>query len=54
MTISTKLSYVPDSSPGAVMVKGASGSVVVEPSSVAMACASDQLSKPVDSGPTSA
>ena len=51
MTFSTKKSYVPDSSPGPVTVRGASGRTVVEPSSVARACALDQLSKPVDSGP---
>ena len=51
---STKLSNVPDSSPGPVMTSSPSGKVVLEPSSVASACASDQFANPVDSGPISA
>jgi hypothetical protein len=52
--ISMKLSYVPDSSPGAVMDSGASGRSVVEPSDWASASASFQLAKSSDSGPKSA
>jgi hypothetical protein len=54
IAISTKLSKVPDSSPGPVITSWASGKVVVEPSSVAIAWASAHEVKPVDSGPTRA
>ena len=50
---STKLSNVPDSSPGPVIVRSASGSVVLEPSSFAIAAPSLHLAKPVLSGPIS-
>ena len=48
--ISMKLSYVPDSSPGAVMDSGASGRSVVEPSECARSSASFQFANVVRLG----
>src|SRR5918999_3501787 len=52
---STKASYVPDSSPGAVIARGASGyGAAIPPTSWASWLASDHCPKPPDSGPTGA
>ena len=48
-----KLSYVPDSSPGPVTVKAASGNVVFEPRDWARVAASLHFWNPTDSGPRS-
>src|SRR5918996_2201966 len=53
-TSSANESYVPDSSPGAVMSRGASGyGACSAPTSWARESASDQFAKPSDSGPKS-
>ena len=54
ITSSTYESNVPDSSPGPLIVSGAAGSTVFEPSSFASAAAASQVLKPVDSGPVRA
>ena len=47
-------SYVPDSSPGAVIESGTFGKLPLPPTFVARSLASDQFLKPSDSGPNNA